>query len=171
MEHYRGRMALGGILVVLPLLVLGLGIIPTLGKWQLFRQQKMMAADLNMRQDRQQDKGEGWAGCGPVLSNGLILKRLEGILTENGVSVVGYTPRFIRNAGAWDLYSGELELGGGFIPLLKVVACLQEKQSESHIVSLCYRASHDVAKKEIQLRLTVFLQVIETTSVGFSRGK
>lgn len=159
-EKYKGRVKFAGLLIVLPLLVLGSGVGPTLRAWRWYAGQKERLEKMKGNEEEFLEEDGGMTG-GRVLSNGLILEQLRVVAGAAGVRVVGYTPYFTRQEGEWEVYSGELVLAGEYIPLLRVVHDLEKRGGPEKIVSACFRIVPEVNRREEELRLTLWLQAIE----------
>lgn len=160
MEKLEGRIRFWGIVIILPLLAFLLGVVPALGKWNTVCRQKRLARQATEKSGRGEVSAHTGRKGEKILSNGVILKILEKECYKNQIRVVGYSPCFTQRAGGRELYSGELVLEGGFIPLLKVVGFLQH-QPGLRIVSLTYKTRKDPAAKVVKLGLTLCLQAVE----------
>lgn len=158
-EQYRGRIQLAGMVMMVPLAAWFFGFRRTAEVWSDCR-----ARQARIEQLRMSEAGtpsvvpERRMGNVQVLNNGALLERISGVLKDNQVTLVKYVPYLTREEGMLQMYTGELVLAGGFIPLLKVMNAVEQPEHPEKMVSAGFQLRRDRGQKECQLRMTLVLQ-------------
>ncbi|MDE7126704.1 MAG: hypothetical protein K2O58_02255 [Bacteroidales bacterium] len=80
--------------------------------------------------------------------------------SENGVVIGNYVPKEEDSEGDMRLFSARLELAGGFVPLLKVIECIEEHPGGVRIVSASFRRLRD-GKAGYTVTLDLWLMQLE----------
>lgn len=160
-NYMSGRIKLGMLLLVPPLLAWGFGYRQTVCLWMECRDDRHHLEKLMANyQDTLLVKEEECFRL-PLLDNGKILEYLHPLASANGVRVYKYTPCLTRESEHARIYTGELILSGDFIPLLRTADSLCRMLPALPLLSASFRLFRDVRMREEQLRLTlVFQQLI-----------
>lgn len=158
-DAYAGRLRLIGLVVLAPLLIWWLALSRTVTLWKDYR------AATERLQKLETDGGtvavSPQVTASPVISNGKILEQLMAVVTDNHLSIVAYSPLFTSAEGEWKIYTGELELAGEYIPLLKAVDYIGQHKEWGRIRSVRFRTVADRIRHTQQLRMNLWIQQIE----------
>lgn len=153
MKSYISMIKLAALLVLAPVVIYAMSVSGTVKLYKEYRQAKESA---NMVPPA--DRREEFTASAPMLSSGVLMRMTAGVCAENKVSVGHFSPEEIGREGTLRLVSAQLDLTGGFVGLLKVLASIESVQ-DIKISSAEFRTVK-VGKnsRTVQLELTV-LQV------------
>lgn len=156
---YRGVVALGALLVLVPLLVWGLALQRTVSDYRqclgIRRQIEALRAETPLRDSLpevlvEKPGEEGW-----------LLRRVLALATGQGGTAEKYTPRVTRREGTLTVMTHEFVFGGAYIPLLRTVEGIERELPGCKIVSLTFRLiPARRADQTPQLKMTLLLQEI-----------
>lgn len=154
-KNYISMVKLAALLMLAPAAIYVLSVSDTVKLYNEYRQAKESSEAVTAA-----DKGEEFSASAPMLSSGVLMRMKSDVCAVNKVSVGHFSPEEIEREGTLRLVSAQLDLTGGFIGLLKVLASIESVQ-DIKIRSAEFRTVK-VGKnsRTVQLALTV-LQVEE----------
>lgn len=156
----RGRIKLLLLAVSFLLLAGYYGIYPFFRLWKEYKdlEQKVRYFSLSLPEEAAvPEKAREEA----LVSNGLLLERLEKIITGNACRVVHYTPYLTCREQGADVYTGELLLTGRFVNLLRVLNYAEKNFPLCRFRSVVYSVETDRQSRKKQLYLTLWIQQVE----------
>ncbi len=160
-NSYRyGKIGLAALLFGLPLAVWFGGWRGTVVLWRSYRQNEAELQGLRQWRDTSGGTLAVHLKKGALLRDGRLLERVRQWGEVRGVTVLGYTPWLSGEDRGWKLYTAELTLTGGFLPMLEVLAALEREGEAMRPVVARFRLHTDARRREKQLQLTLWIQQI-----------
>lgn len=93
-----------------------------------------------------------------LLRDGRLLERMRQWGKVRGVTVLGYTPWLSGEERDWKLYTAEITLTGGFLPMLEVLAASEREGIRPAAARFLLHT--DTRSRKQQLQLTLWIQQI-----------
>lgn len=155
MKRYYPIMKLAVLLVLAPVVIYALTLSDTVSLYREYHEVKESAGAVMPA-----DSGKDLEGTEPMLSSGVMMRRLSGVCAGSKVSVGHYSPVEEGREGTLRLVSARLELTGDFIGLLKVLSCIEDME-EIRVSDAGFRTVKEGKNgKTVRLELTM-MQVEE----------
>lgn len=125
------------LVVVLPAVVYVLALSRTVALYSACREVEKTPPMVTDQVLETNDKG---LSCGiPCLSNGALVRDISSICCDNGVVIGNYVPSDEGHEGGVWLFSAKMELTGEFVPLLRVLECIECRTDGVRVVSARFR--------------------------------
>lgn len=155
-----GKARLGFLLLLLPLTVWFCGWRKTVVLWQWYQQNEKKLQEIQLFPDTLKTPAYEQLSHRPLLRDGQLLERIRQIEESRTVTILNYVPWLTLEENGVQLYSAELTLAGGYIPMLKILAALEQEGKYVNVAAACF-STHTIPKnREKQLQLTLWIQQI-----------
>ncbi len=160
-NNYRyGKIGLAALLFGLPFVLWFGGGRQLVSLWQASKRNGAELQELRQCRDTLGDTLAVYLKKGAWLRDGRLLERVRQWGEVRGVTVIGYTPWLSGEDRGWKLYTAELTLAGGFLPMLEVLDALEREGEGMRPVAASFRLHADARNRERQLQLTLWIQQI-----------
>ena len=158
-NNYRyGKISLIVLFFGLPLAVWFSGWRQVVFLWQAGKRNDTELQKLRKHRGMSEDTLSGHLKKGVLLRDGRLLEQVRQWGEMRGVTVLGYSPWLSGDERGWKLYTAEVSLTGGFLPMLEVLAA--SEQDGIRPVAARFLLHTDTRNRKKQLQLTLWIQQI-----------